>query len=95
MPQGPVKACNADVVESGRAMPEKFQGDVGLLRDRVVGGSCGTDSDTERGLGKVDSLGGQEGEGSGWGMIFSLGEKSAKLPGFCRVDPCGQDGLPD
>ena len=91
--QGPVKACDTDVIKSGRAMPKEFQGDVGFFRNRMIGGSCGTDGDMKGGVGRLGSSGRGEGEGSGGRVIFRLGKKAAELSGFCEVDPSGEDRL--
>jgi hypothetical protein len=47
MSKCPMEACDTDVIESGGVMSKKFQGDVSFFRDRMIGGSCGTDGDME------------------------------------------------
>jgi len=91
--QGPVEACDTDVIKSGGTMPKEFQGDVGFFRNRMIGGSCGTYGDMKGGVGRRRSSGRSEGEGSGGGVILRLGKKAAELSGFHGVDPSCEDGL--
>jgi hypothetical protein len=93
MLKGPVEACDTDVIKSGGTMPKKLQCDVGFFRNRMIGGSCGTNGDMKGGLGRLRSAGGSEGEGSGGGVILRLGKKAAELSGSHRVDPSREDGL--
>jgi len=91
MLKGPVEACDTDVIKSVGAMPKKLQCDVSFFRNRMIGGSCGTNGDMKGGLERLRSAVGSEGEGSGGGVILRLGKKTAELSGFHGVDPSGED----
>jgi hypothetical protein len=93
MLKGPVEACDTDVIKSGGAMPKKLQCDVGFFRNRMIGGSSGTDGDMESGVGRLGSAGGGKGESAGSGVVFRLGKKAAQLSGFHGIDPSGEDRL--
>jgi hypothetical protein len=82
MAEGAMEASDPNIIKPFGPVAEKLESDEGFFGHGMIGGSCGADSDLERGgesarwtrRGKSESAGGR--------VIFSLGEKPTKRSGF-------------
>jgi GTP cyclohydrolase III len=52
MLNGTVKTCHSDIVKASGAMTQKLKSYKSFLSNGMIGGSCSTNSDLKRGMGK-------------------------------------------
>ena len=81
-----MEASDPNIIKTFGPVTEKLESDEGFFGHGMIGGACGADSDLE-GRGESPRFArSSECESAGGGMIFSLGKKPTKGPGFGRFD---------
>jgi hypothetical protein len=93
MAEGAMESSDPNIIKTFWLVAEKLESDEGLFGHGMIGGSCGADSDLERGGKSARSARRCKSESAGGGVIFSLGKKPTKRSGFGRFDTSDEDRL--
>jgi len=93
MAEGAMEASDPNIIKTFGPVAEKLESDEGFFGHGMIGGSCGADSDLERRGKSARWARRGKSESAGGGVIFSLGKKPTKRPGFGRFNTSDEDRL--